>query len=302
MAISLEEVTRIPARIWNQYEALYREDLARLEANAAFAKQHEAAKLYPLAYLRKFGHIRAAGSDKAGTVRQLLSIFGVASLDALATTWAKGSVAYRRTVAGREDAPALETWLTLGERAAEHIDLAEFDGRALKSMLPDLRSLSDSDPTTYVADCINSLSRVGVALCLVPPMPGLGVYGATRWLNGRPIVQLSLRYKTDDQLWFTLFHEIGHILLHGENGLYLAGDGSTAEEEADCFAADLLIPKEFAERLPRRRDIAAVQDLAAELGIAPGIVLGRAQREMGDFAWGNDLKKRFEFVSMEGSK
>ena len=299
-AIALEEVTGIPARIWNQYEALYREDLARIEANVAFAAQHEKAKAYPLAYLRKFGFIEAAASDRSGTVRQLLSLFGVASVDALRTTWSEGSVAYRRAVVTREDAPAVATWLALGERAAEHRDLAEFDKGALKAMLPGLRALSGADPATYVAECVNSLAQVGVALCFVPPMPGLGVYGATRWVQGRPIVQLSLRYKTDDQLWFTLFHEIGHILLHGESGLYLTDDASIAEEEADRFASDELIPPRFAMRLPRRRDITAIRLLAEELGIAPGIVLGRVQHEMGDYAWGNDLKSRFEFV-VEGA-
>lgn len=297
LAISLEEVTGIPARIWNQYEALYREDLARLEANVAFSAQHEEVKAYPLAYLRKFGYIEAPREDKAGTVRQLLSLFGVASVDALRTTWSEGSVAYRRVVVTREDAPAMETWLALGERAANQLDLAEFDTDALKAILPTLRTLSGADPATYVAECVNSLARVGVALCFVPPMPGLGVYGATRWIHGHPVVQLSLRYKTDDQLWFTLFHEIGHIVLHGANGLYLTDDASISEEEADHFASDLLIPPVFALRLPHRRDIATIRLLAEELGIAPGIVLGRAQREMGDYAWGNGLKRRFDFVA-----
>lgn len=57
----------------------------------------------------------------------------------------------------------------------------------------------------------------------------------------------------------TLFHELGHVLLHGDQGLYLNGEKSTAEDEADMYVADVLIPCEYQHRLPRTRDIAAVR-------------------------------------------
>jgi len=297
LAISLQEVTSIPARIWNQYEALYREDLARIESDAAYAAQYEEAKAYPLAHLRKSGHISAGARDRAGTVKQVLALFGVASFDALRTTWSEGNVAYRRSVVTRQDAAALQTWLALGERAAEQIDVAEFDKDALRAVLPDLRALSATNPATYVAAAVTALAGVGVSLCFERPMPGLGIHGATRWVGHHPVVQLSLLYKADDQLWFTLFHELGHVLLHGEDVLYLTGENTSAEDEANTFAADTLIPLAFVDRLPRDRDSGAIRALADELGIAPGIVLGRAQWETGDYAWGHSLKTRFDFTT-----
>lgn len=128
-------------------------------------------------------------------------------------------------------------------------------------------------------------------------MPGLGLYGATRWIAGHPVIQLSLLRKTDDQFWFTLFHELGHVLLHGEKELYLNGNGGSAEDEADRWASDTLIPPDIAERLPRDRNLSAVGAIAAELGIAPSIVLGRIQRETKDYAWGHALKRKFEFAA-----
>jgi Zn-dependent peptidase ImmA (M78 family) len=36
-----------------------------------------------------------------------------------------------------------------------------------------------------------------------------------RWLTpAKALIQLSFRYQTDDHLWFTLFHEIAHVLRH----------------------------------------------------------------------------------------
>ena len=82
MALALESVTGIPARIWNLYETNYRGQLASHTANEDLADQYKEAKAFPLAYLRKFGFITASARDHAATVRQLLSLLGVASIEA----------------------------------------------------------------------------------------------------------------------------------------------------------------------------------------------------------------------------
>ncbi|WP_129664543.1 ImmA/IrrE family metallo-endopeptidase [Phytoactinopolyspora endophytica] len=294
-ALGLERVTGIPARIWNQYESLYREDLARLGAEQALVDQHEEAKAFPLRYLRTYSYITADTKDRVGTVSQLLKLLGVASLQAWNTTWKSDAVAYRKSLRGRDDCIDLAVWLTLGERAVRWNELNAYNETQLRDILPSLRALTRDDPSTCVDNLVAKLASVGVALTFVPEVPGLGVYGATRWLGQHPIVQLSLRGKADDQVWFTLFHEIGHVLLHAHNGLYLNTDRDHAEDEANQFAADTLIPPEHAERMPRGRNIQAVRAFAEEIGVAPGIVLGRIHRETGDYAWGHQLKRRFEF-------
>ena len=47
------------------------------------------------------------------------------------------------------------------------------------------------------------------------------------------------------------------------------------------------VPKDLA----RRRDVAAIRDIADSLGIAPSIVLGRVQEETGDHGWGHALRR-----------
>lgn len=96
-------------------------------------------------------------------------------------------------------------------------------------------------------------------------------------------MQLSVRGKTDDQLWFTLFHELGHVLLHGQKTVFFQDADDQAEVEANEFASATLIPERYREQFPSARNLAAVRGLAAELGIAPSIVLGQAQRLTGDY-------------------
>ncbi len=295
LALALENVTGVPARRWNQIEALYQEDRARLQCDAVFAEQHARATAFPLAYLRKLGILNAPSRDKAGTVRQLAAFFGVADLDAWDHTWAESAVAYRKAAVHARCPEHVATWLTVGERSVDLATLPPYDADGLRAALPGLRTLTLS-PGDAPARARQMLAQVGVALAFVPPVPSLGIYGATRWLDGHPLIQLSLLRKTDDQFWFTLFHEIGHVLLHSQQGLYLTGDDDVAEDEANTFSADLLIPPTEAEQLPMGRNIGLVEEFARQIGVSPGVVLGRVQRITGDHAWGHRLKVTYEFA------
>lgn len=291
VSLGLERVTGIPARIWNRFEAGYREDLARLAETDKLAAQYEHAKFLPLAYLRKWKFISAPARDKAGTVREVLAIFGIAHLDAFDATWIHGKVAYRKATLASGKVYERATWLALGERHAGLDKIGDYDKAALEALLPQLRTLTAHPNPVEAIDVATELLRgVGVALCLIPPIPGFGVHGATRWISGHPVVQLSVRGKKDDQLWFTLFHELGHVLLHSHKAVFLQGAGDQAEAEADAFASSTLVPEHYRDRLPNGRNIGAVRELAAELGIAPSIVLGQAQRLTTDFAWGQELR------------
>ena len=239
MASALDAVTGVPAEMWYRLEAQYRADLIRLAAEHTLADQYPRVKQFPLKYLRQLGFITAEPWHKPGIVDDVLRFFRVVSITALDATWQQG-VAYRKTAAANPNAEALLTWLTVAERGVDFTALAPFNNAALAAMLPQLRRMSCGAPDTYVDSLTQALASVGVALCLVPEVPGLGIHGATRWIDGHPVIQLSLRGKTDDQLWFTLFHEIGHVLLHDTRSLFLAGSANRNEAEADQFAADAL--------------------------------------------------------------
>ena len=294
VAVSLERVTGIPAEYWSRIEATYRADLVRLASLSTLVEQYERIDKYPLKYLRKLGFVTAGLKDKATVVSQVLSFFRVASIDALERSWCQG-VAFRKAAASSPQKESLLTWLTVAERCVDYSALEPFDKAALQQLLPSLRSLSCDSPETYTRAIIEMLAGVGVALCFVPEVSGLGIHGATRWIDDHPVLQLSLRGKTDDQLWFTLFHEIGHVLLHDTKNLYLEGSGTQNEVEADQFARDILIPPNMISGLPRGRNKDKIRQFAIEIGVSPGVVLGRVQHDSGDFGWGHDLKQHFEY-------
>jgi HTH-type transcriptional regulator / antitoxin HigA len=117
----------------------------------------------------------------------------------------------------------------------------------------------------------------------------------------RPMILLSFRYLTEDQFWFTFFHEGGHLILHGDRCLILEGDATlTAAEEGEAneFAANTLIPPESqAELLRLPINGRAVMRFARKVGVSPGIVVGQLQHRglLGQNQL-NNLKRRFTWV------
>jgi Zn-dependent peptidase ImmA (M78 family) len=112
---------------------------------------------------------------------------------------------------------------------------------------------------------------------------------------------LSFRFLSDDQFWFSFFHEAGHLLLHGDGGFFLEGDdtpSTTQEQEANDFAEGALVPPEFQEALLRLPlNGREVIRFAHRLGVSPGIVVGQLQHH-GKFTYRqlNNLKRRFKWV------
>lgn len=300
IALKVESVTGIPARIWNSYEAVYRGDLARLAGEREWAAEFEKFSSLPLGELRKRGWLTADPADRAGVVGEILRFFRVADFSSWSKVWLVPQAAYRQSKVHASSTEAIATWLRLGEIKAEELSLAPYDREALTSAIPELRSLSRKSVGEWESELKSLASSVGVAVVFVPDIAGTRCYGATRWSHGNPIVQLSLRGKKDDQFWFTLFHELGHVLLHPRSAVFIDHENGVSarpeEEEADQFAVDTLIPPEKALDLPRGRNLAAVRRFADEVGVSPGIVLGRVHRETGDYGWGHSLKVTLKFA------
>lgn len=303
VAERLENVTGIKARFWNRLEADYQSTKKRLREARDPALFGAWCKTLPIRELIKRGQVPEEPSDKVSRWEQLLAFFGVSSLDAWTELYEKPAAAFRQTKAFEAKVGSVAAWLRLGEVAAQEIACDPFDKRNLQAELPKLRALTILPPEQFEPELVKTCARHGVAVVFVKEITGSRACGATRWISPhKAIVQLSLRYKTDDQFWFTVFHELGHVLMHGKQDVLVeAARSSDAEEprevEANQFARDLLIPPDEAKRLDSLRSLASVRSFAREIGIAPGIVVGRLHHEKKwPHSWGNDLKQRFELV------
>jgi HTH-type transcriptional regulator/antitoxin HigA len=147
-------------------------------------------------------------------------------------------------------------------------------------------------------------ASAGVALVWVPELRRVPVSGATRWLgHEKALIQLSLRYKTDDHLWFALFHEAAHVLRHSRKLVFIEDGRNDSAEERDAneFAANMLVPRSEYEALVARTPLShgVITDFARRIGVAPGVVVGRLQHDGHvPFTHFNTLKKRLRWSNV----
>jgi addiction module HigA family antidote len=284
-ALQLENVLGIPASFWMAREVAYRTALARSERKATVGSHEsmEWASAFPYREMAKWGWIRQV-TQKVDSVQELFEFFGVASPVAWEATWGRPEVAFRRSLTKDGNRHAVAAWLRRGEIEAAVQKTGRYDEKAFRVALRRCRELTREDPETFCATIQEACAIAGVAVLFVPELSGARVSGASRWLTPhRALIQLSLRFKTDDQLWFSFFHEAGHILLHTKKGIFI-DDGSsttTQEKEANAFASSILVPDEAFERFSATRPFSTetVLAFAEEQRIAPGIVVGRLQHE-----------------------
>ena len=155
---------------------------------------------------------------------------------------------------------------------------------------------------------VDQLRAYGIILVFVPHLPRTRLDGAAVLLSdGTPVVALTLRYDRLDTFWFTLFHEIGHILLHFHHCWDTAfiddldvGPNNEIEREADFFALSAFIPDQVWETAPARFSNSSelIRKLADTLSIHPAVVAGRIRRERGDYRLFNDLVGNGEVRAM----
>lgn len=297
-ALKFERVLGRPAHFWQNLESLYQESLAReAEHERLQATGLDWLKRVPVAAMSKLGWLPRL-KDPVSQLDAVFRFFGVNAVEQWRAMWDSHQVAYRQSTKFEAHPEAVSAWLRQGEREAQGIRCAPYDKARFQAALLEIRGLTRQQPEMFQPRLIALCAAAGVAVVFVPELPKTGVSGATRWLSAdKALIQLSLRYKSDDQLWFTFFHEAGHVLLHGKKDVFIEGNGldSEKEHEANRFAADFLLPpaKLRGLLLAGRPKLAQVEDFAASIGIAPGIVVGRLQREkIYDHKIGNGLKRR----------
>ena len=303
-AINFERALGVSANIWNNLEAKFRLHQARRQDYEELSEHEDWLQRFPIDDLERRGIIKKR--DNTGKrVGQLLDFFGVGSITAWQERYERLQVAFRRSPAFRSSLEAVVTWLRIGELKAAEIDCVPYDKSKFDSALNEIRQLSGEDPNVFEPRMKELCASSGVALVFVGELPGTHLSGATRWVRSdKAMIELSLRYKTDDHLWFTFFHEAGHVKLHGKKGVFIDEVKQSAfseeEQQADQFATNRLIPRKVyaAFRELEAYNQSSVSEFAAATGIAPGIVVGRLQHD-GAIPWRtslNSLKCHFRLV------
>jgi HTH-type transcriptional regulator / antitoxin HigA len=295
---------------WVARESQYRADSARLRAREAEHARERWVKQFPAREMVKLGWIADFGT-RAEAATECLKFFGVPDVAAWTARYAGGTTtaAFRMSSASKSNPGAATAWLRWAELIAERTPCSAWKARAFEERLQVIRRLTwQKDPATFLPKLRRLCAEVGVAVVVARTPKGCPANGATRFLSSnKALMVLSFRYRSDDQFWFTFFHEAAHLLFHGPDALFLEDDGqitSEEEREANEFAAAVLVPDDrMDELLSLRLDNEAILRFARQIGIAPGLVVGQLQHQnrVGPDRM-NWLKRRYDWDQIKADR
>lgn len=295
-ASKLEMVLGIPARFWNNLESIYQEKLQKANAENQIDEEIARAKHFPYAEMAKQGWVIPTRKQNERVV-QLRHFFEVANLGYLDKDELIMPIACRRKKESEDTDYALMAWTQQVKREARKINTAKYNPTALQNSLEDIRHMTMEDPSDFGPRLIELLSRCGIALVYLAHLKGSYLNAATFIDGSKYVVGMSVRGRAADIFWFNLFHELGHILYGHIN--QDEGTSQLDESKADSFASDALIPSEEFEMFVNSCALTRpmIRTFANEIGIAPGIVVGRLQKEgLIEYSQFNDLKQQYKIV------
>ena len=242
-------------------------------------------------------------------LRRRLVFYNVSNLETWENRYGRliGQTRFRTSPTYQSIDDAVLVWLRRGELEADLVSTRPWNSGNLEDRLPAIRKLSQiSQPSRFLPKLREICAEAGVAVVIVKAPQGCRASGATRLITSdKAMVLLSFRFRADDQFWFTLFHELGHLLLHGA-GTFVDDEAtpeSESEKEANEFASSCIVPdnrrSEF-RRLSADRD--AVVRFSVSLGVSPGLTVGQMQHfKMIGHNQLNSLKRRWTWGSIESA-
>jgi HTH-type transcriptional regulator/antitoxin HigA len=309
LAERLSAVLGSSTSFWVNRENQYREDLKRLEVveRTTVELDHTWARSFPIKDMCKLGWLPPTVTRQNCDVA-LREFFAVDSPQAWQQRFAPAAAlaAFRTSPTFQSNPSAVTAWLRWAEIQSNSIKCDKWNADVLIARLSEMRKLTRRNhPSKFVPELRDICGAAGVALVIAPAPSGCRASGATRFLSAeKALIVLSLRYKSDDHFWFTFFHEIGHLLLHSKDAVFLE-DGSEItskeESEANDFAEEILIPREDREELLRLRLRSEdISRFSVRVGISSGVVVGQLQHcgRLGRNQM-NHLKRRYSWKEFQ---
>jgi len=279
MAVKIGAALGTSAELWMNLETNYRLRQARRRTHCEPIEHR--SRLYqicPVRQMKKRGWIPDV--KEPGKLEQaLVDFFGGTPIAQLS----HAAAAFRYSTSKEPDKVACLAWLKYVEKLAATQSVADFSlERLMREGIPRLLELARC--AEQVSQVPATLADSGVRFVIEKHLDKTYLDGAAIGTSPSPIVALTLRHDRIDSFWFTLMHELAH-LVENQDKTYLDDQDERRgkhEDRANRMAADWLIPPAEYRRFTRRKvrfSRLMIEEFAASINRHPGIVLGRLQRD-----------------------
>lgn len=279
-AIELSKALGTSAEFWTNLEANYRLHLARKEKDEqAITRKSRLYSIAPISELVKNQWIKKTEAIDE-LEQQICEFFSISSKDEIPQL----AVNFRCAEHRDPIVTAQMAWVKRVENLAIQQTITNFDRAKLQEAIPEI--LACAEQIESVAQIPTILKRLGVHFVIVPHLSRTYLDGAAFYLNDNPVVALTLRYDRIDSFWFTLMHELGHIVA-GHQGSYLDDldnlEVNDEEIQANQKAANWLIDSQalhnFITGTKNHFSRKVIEQFARTQRRHPGIILGRLHHD-----------------------
>lgn len=262
---------------------LYRDDVDSEET--IISKRAEFYDLVPIAELERRGWIRKAEINDEIEV-ELKDFFNVDCLSQIPEM----AAAARSSVLNQTLSPAQQAWCRRSLQIAKLVQAAKYEESKIPVIIEKLRSLMrEPEQVQYVP---KALAENGIRLVIVQHLNHTKLDGAAQWLDGNPVISLSLRYPRMDYFWFTLMHELAHIKFNDNNSVDIdvseVDSSYNIETRANAQASEWLIPQNemqsFIAATSPHYGTEEICDFAERVGVHPSLVVGQLKSK-GELDW-----------------
>lgn len=286
-AKKLEYALGIDASFWINLQSNYdREILEFEEFNLISQEEITILKLLKavIEYMRCIGIINDNSND-ASRIIDLRKVLGVSNLTAIPQI--TYNAAYRAQLASNVniDVYVLFAWQRICEILTSQIPIEQsLNTDKLKLMLHEIKKMMFLRADQIEKELTKIFSECGIAFKIVKHFTGAPVQGfIKRSDQGRLILCMTIRKGYADIFWFSLFHEIGHILNGDIKQKFIDFESvkGDIEAKADEFASNVLLNFEDYKRFVKKQDFSlrSIKLFANEQGVKSYIVIGRLQKD-----------------------
>ena len=281
-AKKLENVFKPNATFWINRQTLYDEEIESIRIIENISEDEKnITKHFPIKELVSYKYIQEGNSDVENVLilRKYCGVSNLLSINEVMNHLLYG-VAFKKDATSRSDDPyVLYSWLRMCQLETESIyNPNSFDSKKLKSQLSNIKKLSKlGDINKAYKTTIEILYECGINYKMVRNFKGLSVQGYIKSVNNNFSLCTTLKYHREDVFWFTLFHEIGHLMSIRNTRAFV--DERNDEDDANTFARDYLINPSSYKKLLNHISEKTIIECAKENDICPAIVVGRLARE-----------------------
>lgn len=274
--------------VWLNLQNTYDQKLIEIQQAKDFDEQAEIVRLIDYKYFIEIVGLPVTKAIKE-KIANLCGWFKVSDLRIMLTP--DFLVNYRTGVSNVNEKNIINSraWIQTAINFSHRIETNPYDAEKLKAYLPELRSMTVQSPEVFMPRMREIFAECGVAFVLLPNLKNSGVNGAVKWINDeRVVLAMNNRRLDADIFWFSLFHEIKHVLQRKIKTVFISyGEkemielNEKLEEDADNFATNYLIPAVAFRRFSPNKftSDAEIIAFAKSIGVHPGIVAGRLQHE-----------------------